>query len=187
MPSRAWSSAARTPTRWRRPATTGPSSTSSAASRSRTSATRTHRAGSTASSARTRAPFSASASRSRRRLRLGDAHEPPAPPAKQARPPGLLVDLREVLDALPRAPFGVVVGHGVDELLHELRREVQARDDDTGDLVLLDLVVDAGERDRELVVGVADVREVRVVAGHVLGREVDVDVALGALLVTHRA
>src|SRR3954452_1353615 len=186
MPSRAWWSAARTPTRWGRPATTGPSSTSSVASPSRTSATRTHRAGSTASSARTRAPFSASASRSRRRLRLGDAHEPPAPPAKQARPPGLLIDLREVLDALPRAPLGVVVGHGVDELLHELRREVQAGDDDARDLVVLDLVVDAGERDRELVLGVADVREVRVMAGHLLRVEVDVDVALRpVVLVSH--
>ncbi len=49
-----------------------------------------------------------------------------------------------------------------------------------GHLLGLDLVVDAREGDRELVVGVADVREVRVHAAHDLGREVDVYVALGA-------
>src|ERR1700760_2108034 len=57
-----------------------------------------------------------------------------------------------------------------------------------GDLLPLDLVVDARERDRELVVGVADVREVRVHASHDLGRQVDVYVALGAwVLVVHIA
>ena len=40
-----------------------------------------------------------------------------------------------------------------------------ARDEDF-DLLVLDLVVDAREGHRELVVGVADVREVRVDAGH---------------------
>src|SRR5947209_6742710 len=92
-------------------------------------------------------------------------------------------ELREVLDPLPGAPLGVVVLHGVDELAHEARRQVDAADDDAGDLLVLHLVIHAGERDRELVVGVADVREVRVDAGHDLRREVDVDVALGPVLV----
>src|ERR1700760_2900190 len=57
-----------------------------------------------------------------------------------------------------------------------------------GDLLPLDLVVDASERDRELVVGVADVGEVRVYASHDLGRQVDVYVALGAgVLIVHAA
>ncbi len=47
-----------------------------------------------------------------------------------------------------------------------------------GDGLLLDLVVDAREGDRELVVRVADVREVRVVARHHLRIGVDVEVAL---------
>ena len=60
------------------------------------------------------------------------------------------------------------------------------RDDhDSGDLVVVDLVVEAGERDRELVVRVADVREVRVGAGHQLGRHVHVDVALALAVVAH--
>ena len=58
-----------------------------------------------------------------------------------------------------------------------------ARDDDAGHVTLLDLVVDAGERDRELVVREADVREVGVDAGEVLGVEVDVEVPLGGLVV----
>ena len=57
-------------------------------------------------------------------------------------------------------------------------RHVHARDDDAGDVALLDLVVDPRERDRELVVREADVREVRVDAGQVLGIEVDVELAL---------
>ena len=69
---------------------------------------------------------------------------------------------REVLDALAGVPLGVVVLHRVDQLAHEARREVDAGDDDAGDLLVLDLVVDAREGDRELVVRVADVREVRV-------------------------
>src|SRR5512132_195021 len=92
------------------------------------------------------------------------------------------VVLGQALDALAGAPLGVVVLHGVQQLAHEARREVDARDDDAGDLVVLDLVVDAREGERELVVRMADVREVRVLAGHVLRLEVDVDVPLGALL-----
>src|SRR3954453_11399484 len=64
--------------------------------------------------------------------------------------------LGQVLDALARLPLGVVVLHRVDELAHELRRQVDAGDDDAGDLLVLDLVVDAGERDGELVLRVAD-------------------------------
>ena len=47
-----------------------------------------------------------------------------------------------------------------------------------GIVALLDLVLDARERDRELVVGEADVGEVRVDAREVLGGEVDVELAL---------
>src|SRR6185503_16784436 len=90
------------------------------------------------------------------------------------------VELRQVLDALLRLPLRVVVAHRVDELLHEARREVHPGDDDAGHLVVLDLVVDAREGDRELVVGVADVGEVGVDARHDLRREVDVQVALGS-------
>jgi hypothetical protein len=60
------------------------------------------------------------------------------------------------------------------------RGEVDARDDHAGHLVGLDLVVDAREGHRELVVGVADVGEVGVYAPHDLGGQVDVYVALGA-------
>ena len=59
------------------------------------------------------------------------------------------------------------------------------RHDHAGDLLVLDLVVDAREGDRELVVGVADVGEVRVDARHRLGRRVDVDVALRLLVLEH--
>ena len=76
---------------------------------------------------------------------------------------GAATELGQVLDPLAGLPLGVVVLHGVDQLAHELRREVDARHDDAGDLLVLDLVVDTGERDRELVVRVADVGEVRVV------------------------
>src|SRR3954466_11625752 len=92
-------------------------------------------------------------------------------------------ELGEVLDPLAGAPLGVVVLHGVDELAHEPRREVDPRHHDARDLLVLDLMVYAGEGDRELVIGVADVREVRVDAGHDLRGEVDVDVALGAGLI----
>ena len=66
--------------------------------------------------------------------------------------------------------------------------EMFTRDNDhAGHLLGLDLVVDARESDRELVVGVADVREVRVYATHDLGGQMDVYVALRArvLIVVH--
>src|SRR5438270_12585514 len=83
-------------------------------------------------------------------------------------------ELGEVLDPLARLPLGVVVLHRVDQLAHELGRQVDPGDDHPGDLLIIDLVVDAGEGDRELIVGVADVREVRIRASHDLRREVDV-------------
>src|SRR6185312_7051680 len=88
------------------------------------------------------------------------------------------VELGEVLDPLARLPLRVVVLHRVDQLAHETRREVDARDDDAGDLV-----VHAREGDRELVLRVAHVREVRVDPGHDLRGEVDVDVALAVFVV----
>ena len=90
----------------RPPATPARSSTSSAASRSRTSPTRTRRAGSTLLLGTHPTTVERIAGlRARRPARHGL----------------LLIDLREVLDALPGLPLGVVVGHGVDELLHEPR------------------------------------------------------------------
>ncbi len=101
------------------------------------------------------------------------------------RPLGALpvLELGQVLDPLGRLPLREVVLHRVDQLTHEAGRHAHARDDDPGDLFLLDLVVDAREGDRELVVRVADVGEVRVDAGHHLGRRVDVEVALGLFFV----
>ena len=93
--------------------------------------------------------------------------------------------LGQVLDALAGLPLRVVVLHRVDQLVHELGAQVDARDDDAGDLVVLHLVVHARKRDRELVVGVAYVREVRVYAGHDVRREVDVDVPLWAAGIVH--
>jgi STE24 endopeptidase len=77
--------------------------------------------------------------------------------------------LGQVLDALRGAPLGPVVLHRVDQLAHELGRQVEPGDDDAGHLALLDLVVHAGERDAELVVRVRDVGEVRVRPRHRLG------------------
>ena len=57
-------------------------------------------------------------------------------------------------------------------------RHVHAGHDHAGDVALLDLVVDPGERDRELVVGEADVREVRVDPAQVLRVDVDVELTL---------
>ncbi len=91
--------------------------------------------------------------------------------------------LGQVLDALAGAPLGVVVLHRVDQLAHEARGEVDAGDDHARNLFGLDLVVDAREGHRELVVGVADVGEVGVYAPHDLGGEVDVYVALGTWVV----
>ena len=53
-----------------------------------------------------------------------------------------------------------------------------SRDDHAGNVALLDLVVDARERERELVVGEADVGEVCVDPGEVLGVEMNVELAL---------
>ena len=89
--------------------------------------------------------------------------------------------LGEVLDPLLGPPLGPVVLHRVDQLAHEARRDADPRDDDAGDLLALDLVIDARERDRELVIRVRDVREVRVYPRHHLGRGVQIDVALGLI------
>src|SRR5215216_3783548 len=96
--------------------------------------------------------------------------------------PLLTADLGEALDALPRLPFAVVVLQRVDQLAHQARGQVHARHNHAGHLELLDLVVDAGEGDAELVVRVGHVREVRVVPCHHLRRGLQVDVALGLLL-----
>ena len=80
-------------------------------------------------------------------------------------------------------PLGPVVLHRVDQLAHEARREADAGDHHAGDLLALHLVIHAGERDRELVVRVRDVREVRVDPGHHLRRRMEVDVALGLVAV----
>ena len=111
--------------------------------------------------------------------RIGQALAPLA----ELRP---VVDLGQALDALRRAPLGPVVLHGVDQLAHRLRGDRHAGDDDARHLVVLDLVVHARERQRELVVGVRDRREVRVYAGHHLGRRVEVEVAF-ALVGAHPA
>ena len=93
------------------------------------------------------------------------------------------LELREVLDVALGLPLGPVVLHRVDQLAHEARRDADARDHHAGDLLALHLVIHARERDRELVVRVRDVREVRVDPGHHLRRGVEVDVALGLIAV----
>src|SRR3954453_20189359 len=94
----------------------------------------------------------------------------------------LLPDLGQALDALSSTPLAVVVLQGVDELPQQAGGEVDPRHDHTGHLVVLDLVVDARERDAELVVRGRDVREVRVVPRHDLRRRLQVDVALAVVL-----
>src|SRR5215213_7572239 len=94
----------------------------------------------------------------------------------------LLADLRQALDALSGTPLAVVVLQGVDELPQQPRGEVDPRHDDAGHLVVLDLVVDAGEGDAELVVRVRDVGEVRVMPRHDLGSGLEIDVALAVVL-----
>src|SRR5207249_1662143 len=89
--------------------------------------------------------------------------------------------LRQIPDPLAGRPLRVGVLHRVEQLLHELRREVHAPDDDARDVPVLDLVVDTREGDRELVVREADVREVRVDARQVLRVEVQVELALRAV------
>src|SRR5437588_7223229 len=97
----------------------------------------------------------------------------------------VLVELGQVLDALLRLPLGVVVTHRIDQLLHEAGREVDPRHDDARHLLVLDLVVDPGEGDGELVVGVADVGEVGVDARHDLRGEMDVQMALAGCVFVH--
>src|SRR5215213_7827001 len=94
----------------------------------------------------------------------------------------LLAHLRQALDPLSGTPLAVVVLQGVDQLPQQARGEVDARDHHAGDLVVLDLVVDAGERDAELVVRMGHVREVRVVSRHDLRGGLQVDVALAVVL-----
>ena len=86
--------------------------------------------------------------------------------------------LGEIADPLPGRPLRPRVLHRVEQLAHEPARHVHARDDHARDVALLDLVVDARERERELVVREADVREVGVDPGEVLGVEMDVELAL---------
>src|SRR5262249_34241714 len=91
----------------------------------------------------------------------------------------------QVPDALLGRPLREGVLHRREQLLEELLRHVHARNDDTRDVALLDLVVDARERDRELVGGEGDVGEVRIDPRHLLRVEVDVELALLGILV-HR-
>src|SRR5215210_8605377 len=86
--------------------------------------------------------------------------------------------LGEVPDRLAARPLPPRVVHRVHQLAHEAARHVDARDDRPRYVALLDLVLDAREGQRELVVRVADVRKVGVDAGEVLGVEVDVELAL---------
>ena len=85
--------------------------------------------------------------------------------------------LRQVPDPLAGLPFRPGVLHRVDQLAHELVRDVHARDEHAGDLAALCLVLDPEEVERELVLREADVPEVRIAAGH-LRIEVDVQLAL---------
>src|SRR5207249_8525122 len=94
----------------------------------------------------------------------------------------LLGRLRQVLDALDGRVLRPAVVERVEQLLRELLRHVDARDDDPGDLALLDRVVDAGEGQRELVVGEADVGEVGVRAGEMLAVDLKIELPL---LVVH--
>ena len=57
-----------------------------------------------------------------------------APSGQRSRPRRRAVaELGQVLDALGRLPLREVVLHGVDQLAHEARRQVDARDDDARD------------------------------------------------------
>src|SRR5205085_3387060 len=62
-----------------------------------------------------------------------DGRGVPAAPALRRLAFFFALELRQVLDALPGAPLGVVVLHGVDQLAHEARGEVDARDHDARD------------------------------------------------------
>src|SRR4051812_33302135 len=94
----------------------------------------------------------------------------------------LLAHLGQALDALSGPPLVVVVLQRVDQLPQQPGREVDPGHHHAGHLVVLDLVVHAGEGDAELVVRVRDVREVRVVPGHDLRGGLEVDVALAVVL-----
>ncbi len=113
--------------------------------------------------------------------RTADDDEPERPSV----PVVALARLGQLADSLSRGPLLEVVLHGVEQLAHEPWREIHPGHDHTGDLLLVDLVVDPGERDGELVVGVRDVREVGVVPRHLLRREVDVEVALAVVVRFH--
>lgn len=93
--------------------------------------------------------------------------------------------LGQLADPFARGPLLVIVLHGVQELAHESRGQIHPTDDDARDLLVLNLMIDSGERDRELVVGVRDVREVGVVARHLFRREVDVQMALAVVFGFH--
>src|SRR5215218_9364093 len=137
---------------------------SSSASRPRTSPHRHRPRGRTFSSGRTRRSISAS------------------PWPKPGECSALVArGLGKVPDPFAARPLRPRVLHRVHQLAHEAGRHVDARDDGTGHVALVDLVLDAGERDGELVVGEADVGEVRVDAGEVLGVEVEVQLAVVGL------
>ena len=144
------SSAARTRSRSSSRTSRRRSSASSAGSRSRTSPTRTRRRWRSSCSAPTPRRWSGSAWRG----------------ASSGGPAGAAALSGRFLMPSRGAPLGPVVLHGVDQLAHERGERFTRDDDDAGHLAVLDLVVDARERDRELVVGVRDVREVRVDARH---------------------
>src|SRR5438874_9297876 len=89
--------------------------------------------------------------------------------------------LGKVADPLGRLVLRPRVLKRRDELLDESRRRVDPGDDGTGDVALLDLVLDPGERQGELVAGEADVGEVGVAACNVRRVEMDVQPALTGL------
>src|SRR5919201_5052523 len=147
-----------------------PTVASSPASWQRACRIRAHRRGCTFSSTTTRAPCSGSSWRKPGSRGTGTAEQL-----------ALLlrtVGLGEVAHAFLVLPLRVRVLHRREQLRVEALRHVHTRHDDTGDLTLLDLVVDAREGDRELVLREGDVREVRIRAGHLLGVEMDVELAL---------
>src|SRR5690606_3134406 len=150
--SHAPSRRAPTPSRSTSPASPARSWSCRAAWRCATSATPTRRASTTTCSAPTprRSSGSASSSRSIATTKIAEDS------ADQ--------DHGQALYTHAGMPPGELVLHGVDQLAHEARREVDPRHDHAGHRVHLDLVVDARGGDRELVVRVADVLEVRVVA-----------------------
>ena len=100
--------------------------------------------------------------------------------------------LGKVPDPLGRLPLRPGVLERCDQFLHEARGGVDPCNDCARDVAFLDLVLDAGERQRELVTREADVREVRVRPRDVLRVEVNVEPALarlrlGLVLLVHAA